>query len=458
MRNTPRREPNNSRQIHPEAPRITSVKVGGFKAVTQVKDIRIGELTIIAGANSSGKSSAMQPILLLKQSIEAARGGTDLALSGDHVKFTDKKQIQSRQCVYGNEVPCDLTIGLTVDFTDSMYQTYGATNGKPLSITSAHYCLPHWGSNDFALKAGMTATEVQAALRNFLPIISPDFEPVDYRARVERGLLSVSLDLSRKKTTDQEAEQRPLFGVEVPFGDTFTSAVSSIIHVQGVRGVPRQSQFVPRRGDLVSGAMDLYVASLLLEWNYQKNAKLVLLREHLFRLGLTSGIQADQINDSIVEVSVARSMSHPSEMVSIADVGFGVSQVLPVLLALVAAEPNQLVYIEQPEVHLHPNAQVILAQIICEAVARKVRVVVETHSELMLLSIQTAVANGLLEGSSVEMHWFSRDVETGATTISSGTLPDDGSLGAWPADFSSVTLDAQLAYLHSVNALVGPSQ
>ena len=49
-------------------------------------------------------------------------------------------------------------------------------------------------------------------------------------------------------------------------------------------------------------------------------------------------------------------------MVSIADVGFGVSQVLPVLVALIVAKPGQLVYLEQPELHLHPRAQVALAQ------------------------------------------------------------------------------------------------
>ena len=82
-------------------------------------------------------------------------------------------------------------------------------------------------------------------------------------------------------------------------------------------------------------------------------------------------------------------------MVSIADVGFGVSQVLPVLVALIVAEPGRLVYLEQPELHLHPRAQVALAQVLAAAAKRGVRVVAETHSSLLLLAVQTLVAEGV---------------------------------------------------------------
>ena len=83
-------------------------------------------------------------------------------------------------------------------------------------------------------------------------------------------------------------------------------------------------------------------------------------------------------------------------MVSIADVGFGVSQVLPVLVALIVAQPGQLVYLDEPELHLHPRAQVALAQVLVDAAKRGVRVVAETHSSLLLLAVQTLVAEGSL--------------------------------------------------------------
>jgi len=136
-------------------------------------------------------------------------------------------------------------------------------------------------------------------------------------------------------------------------------------------------------------------------------------------------------------------------MVSIADVGFGVSQVLPVVVALHAARPGQIVYVEQPEIHLHPRAQVALAEILGRATRRGVQVVVETHSELLLLGVQQLVASGELEPGKVKLHWFERD-EEGATLVKTAELDSQGAFGDWPVDFSDVSLEAMRAYLDTV--------
>ena len=137
-------------------------------------------------------------------------------------------------------------------------------------------------------------------------------------------------------------------------------------------------------------------------------------------------------------------------MVNIADVGIGVSQVLPVLVALTAAEQGQLVYIEQPELHLHPRAQVALAQVLADAAKRGVRVVVETHSSLLLLGGQTLVAEGDLSPELVKFHWFTRR-EDGVTEVSSVDLDEAGTYGDWPVDFDDVSLNVQSRFLDAVD-------
>ena len=137
-------------------------------------------------------------------------------------------------------------------------------------------------------------------------------------------------------------------------------------------------------------------------------------------------------------------------MVNITDVGFGVSQVLPVLVALIVAEPGQLVYLEQPELHLHPHAQVALSQVLADAAKRGVRVVAETHSSLLLLAAQTLVAEGDLPSELVKLHWFTRS-EDGVTEVASADLDEVGAYGKWSEDFADVSLNAQSRFLDAVD-------
>ncbi len=136
-------------------------------------------------------------------------------------------------------------------------------------------------------------------------------------------------------------------------------------------------------------------------------------------------------------------------MVNIADVGIGVSQVLPILVALIAAQDGQIVYVEQPELHLHPRAQVVMAELLAEAANRGVRVIVETHSSLLLLTVQTLVAEEKIKNTDVALHWFARDAK-GATQVTYKQPDEDGAYGEWPEDFGDVELKAQDAYLTAV--------
>jgi predicted ATPase len=135
--------------------------------------------------------------------------------------------------------------------------------------------------------------------------------------------------------------------------------------------------------------------------------------------------------------------------VNIADVGFGVSQSLPVVVALLAAIPGQLVYLEQPEIHLHPNAQRQLANILCSAVKNRVVVIVETHSALLLRELQTLVARREIEAKNVAFHWLQRE-EDGSTVVSTAELDDDGTYGDWPEDFDETALRSEKAFLDAV--------
>jgi hypothetical protein len=255
---------------------------------------------------------------------------------------------------------------------------------------------------------------------------------------------------------DSGRQLSPTLGIG-PDLDLHESEIGRIIHLPAFRGNPKRTYPTAAVEEKYPGPFNEYTAGIVAAWQNRKESdKLTQLRNDLERLGLTWKVEARQLDDTSIELLVGR-LPHArrggaSDLVNIADVGFGVSQTLPVLVALLAASPGQLVYLEQPEIHLHPRAQAAFADLLSASVERGARVLVETHSALLIRAIQTLVARGILDANDVALHWFSRDSDSGLTTIASATMDRFGSFGDWPEDFDEVQLRADHDYLTAAEA------
>jgi predicted ATPase len=231
--------------------------------------------------------------------------------------------------------------------------------------------------------------------------------------------------------------------------------IRQLIHVPGLRGNPERTYPVSSIGDEFTGTFENYVASIVHYWKITKDTRLKNLGEALQILGLTWKVDTKQIDATQVEVRVGRLTNkrkgQSTDMVSIADVGFGLSQTLPVVVALLVAEPEQLVYLEQPEIHLHPRAQANLAQLLVDAANRGVRVVVETHSELLIRRVQSLIAEDKIAAEKVKLHWFSQD-DNGFTKVTTAELDETGAFGDWPEDFSEISLQEESRYLDAAES------
>ena len=114
------------------------------------------------------------------------------------------------------------------------------------------------------------------------------------------------------------------------------------------------------------------------------------------------------------------------------NVGFGLSYVLPVVLALLS-EPGTLCLIENPEAHLHPRGQTKLAELAVRAAVAGVQVFAETHSDHFLDGVRLAIHDGLIPPADVAIHYFERN--GGRAVVSSPTVDADGRLSRWPTGF-----------------------
>lgn len=114
------------------------------------------------------------------------------------------------------------------------------------------------------------------------------------------------------------------------------------------------------------------------------------------------------------------------------NVGFGLSYVLPVLVALLSP-PHTLCLIENPEAHLHPRGQTRLAELASRAAAAGVQVFAETHSDHFLDGVRLGVREGLIAPERTAIHYFER--RDGRTLVTSPEIDADGFLPHWPNGF-----------------------
>ena len=429
---------------------IDKIAVRGFKSIGDEQAIALRPLTLLAGANSSGKSSMMQPLLLMKQTLEAQYDPPSaFRLDGPNVCFTRTDQILTRA---GAESSAN-EFGIKMEMSNGTRVEEVFNQGERLGFDVASVTLSDAKGNVTRMTPDMSHDEIMNTLPARSMELIESFRKI-YKTTNTEHKLSINRNrcfLYYAAQTSEGISPSPLL-----YGPLFQPSVyiylyaqlKRMIHLPGFRGQPHRTYpFTSSNADSPVGTFENYVASIIVNWQKNRDELSDNLNSALEEIGLISKIQAQMVDDTQIELQVG--LHEADHLFNIADVGFGVSQSLPVIVALIAAEPGQIVYLEEPEIHLHPLAQRKMARLIANAGKRGVIVVAETHSALLLKEIQTLVAGKELPQEKVLLHWFQLD-DKGHTKVSSTELDEDGAFGDWPVDFDEIELRAENDYLDAV--------
>lgn len=426
---------------------ILSIELSGFKSLARKTKVNFSALTILSGANSSGKTSVSQAILLLKQTSESQYDPGALLLNGPNVKLTSATQLLSR-------LPDVSANKFTIRF-NYRQSTFAEISYKYAPEKPGGFDINYIkrGNPESSVRVSMNSKSEELAeaalidlppeVRNLYPNI---FKAASYKVERNKCFYNV-VGMHDYKGTLVRAMETP-FGLSNDF-------LQQLIHVPGLRGNPERTYATTATSlGKFPGRFESYVASLIRSWELGDPERFARLTQSLIALGLTSSIKTQKIDDTQVEIRVSRFKNAPvtsgeEHLVSIADVGFGVSQVLPILVALIVAVPGQYVIIEQPELHLHPKAQSALSSVFAEAIRCGVRIIVETHSNILILGIQTRIACGDIPSGSVSLNWFATNSD-GYSKVSVGSFDQIGAFGNWPSDFMDTQLQSENDYLNAV--------
>jgi predicted ATPase len=162
--------------------------------------------------------------------------------------------------------------------------------------------------------------------------------------------------------------------------------------------------------------------------------------DELKKMGLIDDFKVRKIVEDRQTYEVKVKSNGSSTPVDLPDVGFGVSQVLPVLVQLFYAPEDSIILMEQPEIHLHPRAQAILADVMIDAIKacengreRGIQLIIETHSEHFLRRLQRRIAEGIITNDQFAAYFA--DTNNGEAQLQKLQVDEYGSIRNWPENF-----------------------
>lgn len=150
------------------------------------------------------------------------------------------------------------------------------------------------------------------------------------------------------------------------------------------------------------------------------------------------GIDIEKVNDIIYKIVV----NQDDVNLELTDVGFGISQALPILVQAYLSPPGSLTIIEQPEIHLHPNMQAWLTDAVIKiALTERKRFLIETHSDALIRRIRLRIVDDSSEltEDDVKIYHLHRDKINHHTILDDIKISDNGDI-KWPKDFMDVEI------------------
>jgi len=154
----------------------------------------------------------------------------------------------------------------------------------------------------------------------------------------------------------------------------------------------------------------------------------------LKELGLIHDFKVKRIARGSDLYQVLVQKSPKTTHVKITDVGFGVSQILPVLTICYYVPEGSTILLEQPEIHLHPSAQSGLADVFIDAAKkRNIQIIVESHSEHLLKRLQRRIAEEKLPTDDTALYFC--NINDGVSQLTNLELDLFGNITNWPKDF-----------------------
>lgn len=429
-----------------------------FKSFKELKDLELNDLTIVVGKNSCGKSSILQSLLLLKQTIESENSST-LNIDGRYLKFSNLKEIS-----FG--VPA-------VNLAKIDYEFHFESEKSK-------------GDISFSFKNKKTEYGYSPSVDNFILDTSKDIQstnntdptnPLDEADKINySNITQASLKkYIQKRLTHIIDEKNEISnmefifdkfipnGVQIQYKDNdvehkanvpllfaqprkhrhllieLAESIRNIRYLSPVRAAPERA-YMHYSQDAYELHEDGSNSAHILYANQDKNVfwkgNTIKLKEAvnecLNLIGLQQSVSPDRIGDILYRIGIKEACTGNS--LSLTDVGFGYSQILPVILLGLINGSNNLLLIEQPEIHLHPSSAANLADLFLSFIQDNKKMIIETHSQELINRLRLRVIENPSLKERINIIFVENNNENGSS-IKQFKIDENGMFPEWPNGF-----------------------
>ena len=390
---------------------ITELRAQNFKSWQDTGALQFAPLTGLFGANSSGKTSILQILLMLKQTVEQPPDWNEPLYFGDEASLVNLGNFND--IIHRHEQ--DVNLGISVSWKLP----------KQINIEE--------NSIDFlSFSTSIDEKDDRSALDGFRYTVD------EHDLEIERTWYGHEL-----KSSTMLAKPFRCYGIIEPDGplesflslqETFEDLFSRILYLGPLREYPRRRYTWDGDHPKGIGQDGNKAISALLSGLIRHLPTDEQIPKWLQQLELIDSYDVRPLSDSGGKYECLVKQYKDGPEVRLTDVGFGVSQVLPVLILCYYAPEGSILILEQPEAHLHPKAQTELADVLIDVVVnRNVQIILESHSEYLLSRLQRRIAEK--EIASVDTALYFCEINDGTSEIERLDVDEYGNIRNWPQDF-----------------------
>lgn len=372
---------------------LTQMKLQNFKCFNSLL-LRLEPLTLLTGFNAAGKSTALQSLLLLAQSLQSGNRSAELLLNGPLARLGTPSEVL-------NTGSGDVIFSVEDDQADIEWTLQAKDRAEGVSMRIRR----------LRIKSAMGTKEYD-------------------KPKLSEMLLPSEADIEAIKLTERLREMIFLSAVRMGTADIFPSPEGpSPVHANvGVQGEFAPWWFYKFLDEKIEKA----------RLNPSDSAETLRRQFNAWASELFPGAQGNvQAIERTNLLRLELRLGDTDDWRRPSNIGYGLTYAFPVIVAGLLAKPKQILIIDSPEAHLHPLGQSEMGRFLSKIASTGVQVIVETHSDHVLNGIRLAIRNRDIDSEKVAVHFFNRPgvMPEDSAQVISPLIDSQGNLSEWPEGF-----------------------